>query len=92
MKRNEIVKKIRFKSLDLSKYTFEEQMEKVKEEDLEFLIAIATERDDQVIEEFWDKFQSSQGLCEKRGISLWRIATGYSKHLEKMKGRPRDGK
>ena len=78
---------IKLKNIDLSKITFQEQLDKIIEEDNEFLNADNTT--EEFIEEFWDTVQARLGLLEKLGINADSVMDGYSKHLEKIKNRPR---
>ena len=43
-------------------------------------------------EEFFDVMQSMLGLMHKEGITAEEVMEGYSKHLEKIKNRPREVK
>ena len=43
-----------------------------------------------VISEFWDVVQAWLGVLAKEGITADEVMKGYSKHLEKIKNRPRD--
>ena len=77
---------IELKNIDLSNVSIQEQLDKMDEEDEEFLAAFT---DEQYIEEFWDCVQVRLGLLDKIGIKADRVMQGYSKHLEKIKNRPR---
>ena len=61
--KNEI--SIQLKNLDLKHITTAEQLEKVKEEEIEFMVAIELENKANAIEEFYDAMQSKLGLTEK---------------------------
>ena len=43
-----------------------------------------------VISEFWDVVQAWLGVLAINGINADEVMEGYSKHLEKIKNRPRD--
>lgn len=79
--------------LDLTGVSVQEQLEKIEEEEVEFLQAISDMDVDNIIEELWDSLQSKIGLCNMLGIGLGAIARGYDKHVEKLRKRnfkPRD--
>lgn len=81
---------IELKNIDLSNVEMEEQVEKVFEEDREFIHAIIRGTKKEVIEELCDKFQAALGLAEKvRGITAAEVMQYWPKHLEKMEHRPR---
>lgn len=82
---------IELKNIDLSKFSSEEQWDKCAEEESEFYQAVIGEKDEEhAIEEFWDVVQSKLGALEKSmGISAEQVMDGYSKHLSKIKNRPR---
>lgn len=81
------------KNIDLTGISIMEQLNKVKEEDKEFMIAIELQDKENAIEELFDKVQSSLGLLEKVfGISADDVMKEYPKHLEKLKSRPRQKK
>lgn len=80
---------IELKSIDLNEVTTWEQLEKFIEEKNEFLQAIAARDKENSIEEFWDVVQVMIGVLQKHNISVKDIEKGYSKHLEKIKNRPR---
>ena len=81
--------RIELKNIDLSKVTIEEQIDKVTEEESEFWDAYWKQDNDNLIEEFYDVMQSMLGLMHKTGISTEEVIEGYSKHIEKIKKRPR---
>lgn len=78
------------KNIDLSKVPKEEQVEKVVEEFQEFWTAYNNKDRENLKEEFFDVMQSMLGLMDKAGISAEEVMEGYSKHLEKIKNRPRE--
>lgn len=80
---------IELKSINLDNIQAWEQLEKFIEEKNEFLQAIATRDKENSIEEFWDVVQVMIGVFQKQNISVKDIDKGYSKHLEKIKNRPR---
>lgn len=87
---------IKFINIDLSKISELEQLYKVKEENIEFDEALifflenrSIENRLHVIEEFWDKVQSSLGMLDKYEISADEVMKLYPLHLEKIKNRPR---
>ena len=80
---------IKLTNIDLSNVTFLQQLEKIEEEDTEFIRAIMGEDNEHIIEEFWDTVQARLGLLEKIGIDANRVMEFYPKHLEKLKDRPR---
>lgn len=49
------------KNINLENVTEEDQLQKVLEEDKEFLHAVDYGLDEEVIEEIWDKFQAAIG-------------------------------
>ena len=82
---------IELRNINLENVSLLEQVNKVKEEDQEFLDAVRYEEEEHAIEEFWDKVQSSIGLLYKmRGITVDEVMSGYKYHLEKIKNRPRN--
>lgn len=85
------MKGIILKSIDVSKVSYIQQLQKCEEELQELDIAIFDNgTNDEVIEEFWDVVQSQMSKIKKfRGIGPEMIEEGYSKHLEKLKNRPR---
>jgi hypothetical protein len=96
MNNNEPVENIKLVNIDLSKVSELEQLYKVKEENIEFdeaLIFFLENRSVKnrlhVIEEFWDKVQSSLGMLDKYEISADEVMKLYPLHLEKIKNRPR---
>ena len=81
---------IELRNINLENVSLLEQVNKVKEEDQEFLDAVRYEEEEHAIEEFWDKVQSSLGLLYKmRGITAEEVMQYYKYHLEKIKNRPR---
>ena len=81
---------IELRNINLENVSLLEQVNKVKEEDQEFLDAVRYEEEEHAIEEFWDKVQSSLGLLHKvRGITADEVMQYYKYHLEKIKNRPR---
>ncbi|NMF04551.1 hypothetical protein ACUH7Y_09520 [Clostridium beijerinckii] len=84
---------IKLKNIDLTGISTLEQIDKVKEEDTEFMVAIELADKPNAIEEFFDKIQSSLGVLEKVfGITAEEVMKEYPKHLEKLKDRPRRDK
>lgn len=81
---------IKLKNIDLSKVPKEEQIEKIIEELQEFWIAYNNKDKENLKEEFFDVMQSMLGLMYKEGITAEEVMEGYSKHLEKIKNRPRE--
>lgn len=82
---------IKLKNIDLELISNEEQWDKCAEEESEFYQAVIGEKDEEhAIEEFWDVVQSKLGALQKSmGISAEQVMDRYSKHLEKIKNRPR---
>lgn len=84
---------IELKNIDLTGISTLEQIDKVKEEDTEFMVAIELADKPNAIEEFFDKIQSSLGALEKVfEITAEEVMKEYPKHLEKLKNRPRRNK
>lgn len=83
---------IELKNIDLSKVTRSEQFQKVLEEENEFCEAFFNLDRTNMIEEFFDSIQAKLGLLHKVGISAEEVMEGYSKHLVKIKNRPRGKK
>lgn len=81
---------IKLKNIDLSKVPKEEQIEKIIEELQEFWIAYNNKDKENLKEEFFDVMQSMLGLMHKEGITAEEVMEGYTKHLEKIKNRPRE--
>lgn len=81
---------IELKNINLSGITLEEQIEKVKEEDQEFLKAIEKHDVVNAVEEWWDKGQSGLGALKKIGVNAEYVMEQYPQHLEKLKNRPRN--
>lgn len=84
--------RIELKNIDLRKVPKEEQVEKVVEEFQEFWTAYNNKDRDNLKEEFFDVMQSMLGLMHKEGITAEEVMEGYSKHIEKIKNRPREVK
>lgn len=80
---------IELKNIDLSKVPKEEQVEKVIEEFQEFWTAYNNKDKENLKEEFFDVMQSMLGLMHKAGITAEEVMQGYSKHIVKIKNRPR---
>ena len=81
---------IELKNIDLRKVPKEEQVEKVVEEFQEFWTAYNNKDRDNLKEEFFDVMQAMLGLMHKEGITALEVMEGYSKHIEKIKKRPRE--
>ena len=81
---------IELKNIDLSKVPRQEQVERVVEEFQEFWTAYNNKDRDNLKEEFFDVMQSMLGLMHKEGITAEEVMESYSKHLEKIKNRPRE--
>ncbi|MBE6050633.1 MAG: hypothetical protein E7214_08260 [Clostridium sp.] len=82
--------KIKFENIDLSQVSNEDQIKKVLEEENEFWTAYRNKDKENLIEEFFDTLQAKLGLMHKAGITAEEVMEGYSKHLEKIKNRPRE--
>jgi phosphoribosyl-ATP pyrophosphohydrolase len=81
---------IELKNIDLSGISVLVQLDKVKEEEKEFMVAIELADKENAIEEFWDNMQSKLGLLDKIfGVKAYEVMDEYKKHLEKIKNRPR---
>lgn len=81
---------IKLKNIDLTGINVIEQLNKVKEEEMEFMVAIESADLESAIDEFYDTIQSKLGLLEKIfGITAKEVMEQYPKHLEKLKNRPR---
>lgn len=88
---------IELKDLDLTGITPIEELRKVEEENKEFEDAVyecicnnTEENRNHVIEEFWDKVQSSLSYMQVTlGIKAVDAERSYPKHLQKIKKRPR---
>ena len=81
---------IELRNIDLTGISILDQIYKVKEEEMEFMIAIELAEKENAIEEFFDDIQSKLGLLEKLfGIKADEVMERYPKHLEKIKNRPR---
>lgn len=81
--------RIEFKNIDLRKISKTEQVEKVIEELQEFWNAYNNKDRENLKEEFFDVMQAMLGLMHKEGITAEEVMEGYSKHIEKIKNRPR---
>lgn len=81
---------IELKNIDLRKVPKEEQVEKVVEEFQEFWTAYNNKDRENLKEEFFDVMQAMLGLMHKEGITALEVMEGYSKHIEKIKNRPRE--
>lgn len=78
------------RNIDLTGISILEQIDKVKEEEKEFMIAIETGDKENAIEELFDDVQSKLGLLEKRfGIKADEVMRAYDKHILKIQDRPR---
>lgn len=87
---------IQLKNIDLTGWDGPRQCRKIREELEEFEEATAdyivfnTQKSkDHAIEEYFDVLQSALGLLAIVGISAEEVMNQYSKHLEKVKNRPR---
>ena len=80
---------IELKNIDLRKVPKKEQVEKVLEEFQEFWTAYNNKDRENLKEEFFDVMQAMLGLMHKEGITALEVMEGYSKHIEKIKNRPR---
>ncbi len=81
---------IELKNIDLTGISLYKQLQKINEEDIEFIEAIDSENSENTIEEFFDCMQTRLGLIEIRfGIKAEEVMEAYTKHLEKIKHRPR---
>ncbi|WP_238899341.1 hypothetical protein [Clostridium sp. YIM B02500] len=90
---------IELKNIDLTGISELDQLDKIKEEEIEFREAFieylqkqTKENKLHVIEEFWDRVQSPLGLLNMYGITAKEVQAYYPKHLEKLKDRPRRDK
>lgn len=90
---------IELKDIDLTGISASTELSKMNEENREFEEAVfeglcnrSYETDKHVIEEFWDKVQSSLSyLTVTLGITAEEVMEHYPLHLEKIKDRPRKG-
>lgn len=90
MNNNEPVEGIKLVNINLTGITVMKQLQKVVEEEKEFMVAIEMADQENAIEEFWDNVQAKLGLLEKLfGITADKVMEKYPKHLEKIKNRPR---
>lgn len=81
---------VRFKNINLTGITVMEEFQKVKEEEMEFMVAIEIADKENAIEEFYDTIQSKLGLLYKIfGVTAEEVMKYYPYHLEKIKNRPR---
>jgi phosphoribosyl-ATP pyrophosphohydrolase len=76
-------------NINLNHITKEQQLNKIHEEDEEFLQAVKLNDYDNMIEEFWDCVQVRLGYLNMHGIRATEVMNGYNKHLRKLKNRPR---
>lgn len=75
-------------NIDLSEITKEQQLEKVKEEQQEFLRAAANNDLDNMLEEMCDTIQAYVGYMDKMGIRISDINHyWYKNHIGKMRER-----
>ena len=86
---------IELKNIDLRKVSILKQFKKVIEETGELIDALdglytTEDTKEHVIEEYWDLVQAWLGVLDKYCITADEVMKGYSKHLEKIKNRPRD--
>lgn len=78
------------KNINLDGVTIGQQLDKEREEEMEFSDAMQQGTDIEVIEEFWDTVQAKLGLMYViRDITAEQVMKEYPKHLEKIKDRPR---
>lgn len=81
---------IELRNIDLIGISIEQQTQKAIEEDNELIEAIAKRDKDNAIEEFWDCVQVRLGALQiALGITAQEVMEAYTKHLEKLKNRPR---
>lgn len=80
---------IKLTNINLENVTIVDQIKKVGEEHCEFITAVLKKDNDNAVEEFYDLVQASLGALDKMGISADKVMDEYSKHLEKIKHRPR---
>lgn len=64
-----------------------EQIEKIREEDEEFIRAVENLDKRNMIEEFYDSIQAKLTLMEQFGITIEELEFGEIEHLVKLKGR-----
>lgn len=93
MDRQEIISQlggIKLKNIDLKGISVNEQSQKICEEEGEFIVALIKKDKENAIEEFWDIVQAHLGLLQvDLGITVEEVMEGYTKHLKKLKNRPR---
>lgn len=84
------------KNIDLTGISELDQMDKIKEEEIEFIEAFlyyinrrTEENKKHVIEELFDEFQTKLGILSMYGISVEEVMKEYPKHLKKLEKRPR---
>lgn len=83
-------RKVELKNIDLTGITETEEYAKLAEEHGEFMTALEKKDKENAIEEFWDVVQVYLGILDiELGIPAGEVTLGYSKHLEKIKNRPR---
>lgn len=64
-----------------------EQIQKVKEEDGEFLMGVYSKDIENIIEEFYDSIQVKLSLMDKLGITKEQLEEGNEKHMIKILNR-----
>ena len=64
--------------------------EKIHLQSLTSVVIVNSIERQKVIDEFWDLVQAWLGVLDKYCITAEEVMKGYSKHLEKIKNRPRD--
>lgn len=80
---------IELKNINLEGITIKQQIQKIHEEVDEFVQAILKHDATNSIEEYFDVLQSGLGALQKMGLSAEYVMSQYTKHLEKIKDRPR---
>ncbi len=80
---------IELKNINLDGITQQEQINKIYEEVDEFVQAVIKGDVTNAIEEFFDVGQSCLGALQKMGLNAEYVMSQYSKHLSKIKDRPR---
>lgn len=83
---------MRIIKLDLSKYTKEQQLDKMKEELDEVIEAFSEESEARVVEEIWDLIQACLGLLFMYCSSKMLFVTTYVLHTIKMRDRHNEGR
>lgn len=81
---------IELKNINLDNVSLMEQVDKAQEEEQEFWEAYGEQNKEHLLEEFYDSIQAKLGLMYKLGITAEEVMEAYSKHLEKIKNRPRE--